>query len=196
MDRLVGGAFPEVEGGSTRDVGCREGRARSVASRDDGCGGVNEADVRAGDIDGGVLGLEVPGVVAAVADEVLKFNPGVGVSERAALWLEDGSDAPVGRDDVEACEEAVVRESNDAFRSGERFSKTCVKRRGVGAVCFVKRDERSRRGDPSGCRGEARFSRAYERNRRPVLENRNASVVCRSRREELPERVREVPRTW
>jgi len=119
VDRLVGGAFLEVEGGGTRDVGCREGGARAVASRDDGCGGVNEADVRAGDLDRGVLGLEVPGVVAAVADEVLKFDPGVGVSERAALWLEDGPDALVGRDHVEPGEQVVVRQREDALGRGE-----------------------------------------------------------------------------
>ena len=180
----------------TRDVGGRKGGARAEAGWYFQGGGVDEADEGTRYVDGDVLRAEEPGVVATVPDEEFLLDSGVWFGERAALWLEDGSDAPVGRDDVEACEEAVVRESNDAFRSGERFSKTCVKRRGVGAVCFVKRDERSRRGDPSGCRGEARFGRAYERNRRPVLENRNASVVCRSRREELPERVREVPRTW
>jgi hypothetical protein len=40
------------------------------------------------------------------------------------------------------------------FRSGEIFSETCVERRGVGAVCFVKRDECGGGGNPSGCRGE------------------------------------------
>ena len=117
--RLVGGAFLEIEGGGTRDVGCREGGARAVASRDDGCGGVNEADVRAGDFDRGVLGLEVPGVVAAVTDEVLEFDPGVGVSERAALGLEDGTDALVGRDHVEPSEQVVVRQREDALGGGE-----------------------------------------------------------------------------
>jgi hypothetical protein len=43
-----------------------------------------------------------------VPDEELLFDSGVRVGERAALWLEDGSDALVGRYDVEACEEAVV----------------------------------------------------------------------------------------
>ena len=119
VDRLVGGAFLEVEGGGTRDVGCREGGARAVASRDDGCGGVNEADVRAGDFDRGVLGLEVPGVVAAVADEVLEFDPGIGVSERAALGLEDGTDALVWRDHVEPGEQVVVRQRKDALGRGE-----------------------------------------------------------------------------
>jgi hypothetical protein len=89
------------------------------------------------------------------------FDPGVWVRECAALWLEDGSDAFVGRDDVEACEEAVVGESNDAFCGGKGLTKTSIERRGVGAVRFVKRDECGGRGDPSGCRGEARFGRAY-----------------------------------
>ena len=41
-------------------------------------------------------------------DKELLFDPGVRVGECEALWLEDGLDALVGRDDVEACEEAVV----------------------------------------------------------------------------------------
>ena len=41
-------------------------------------------------------------------DEELLFDSGVRVSERAALWLEDGSNVPVGRYNVEACKEAVV----------------------------------------------------------------------------------------
>ena len=63
--------------------------------------------------------MEEPRVVATVPDEERLFDSGVRVGESAALWLEDGPDVLVGRDDVEACKEAVVRESNDAFCCGE-----------------------------------------------------------------------------
>ena len=56
---------------------------------------------------------------ATVPDEKLLFNAGVRIGEGTVLWLEDGADALVGRDDVETCEEVVVHESNDTFRGGE-----------------------------------------------------------------------------
>jgi hypothetical protein len=54
-----------------------------------------------------------------VADEVLEFDPGIGVSERAALGLEDGTDALVWRDHVEPGEQVVVRQREDALGRGE-----------------------------------------------------------------------------
>ena len=99
----------ESEGMGTRDVGGREGGAGAVAGGYLQGGGVDEADKGASDVDGDVLRAEEPGVIAAMPDKELLFDPGVLVRECAALWLEDGSDAFVGRDDVEACEEAVVR---------------------------------------------------------------------------------------
>ena len=48
-------------------------------------------------------------------NEELVFNFIVWVGEHAVLWLEDGSDVLVGHYDIEACKEAVVRESNDMF---------------------------------------------------------------------------------
>ena len=52
--------------------------------------------------------MEERRVVAIVPNEDLLFDSGVRIGECAALWLEDGPDALVGRDDVEACKEAVV----------------------------------------------------------------------------------------
>jgi len=116
---LVSGILVESEGMGTRDVSDRKGGARAVAGWYLHRGGVDEADKGASDVDGDVLHAEELGVIATMPDEELLFDSGVRVGECAALWLEDGSDALVGRDDVEACEEAVVRESNDAFRGGE-----------------------------------------------------------------------------
>jgi hypothetical protein len=47
------------------------------------------------------------------------FDSGIRVGECAVLWLEDGLDVLVGHDDVETYKEAVVRESNYAFRGGK-----------------------------------------------------------------------------
>ena len=44
-----------------------------------------------------------------MSNEELLFNAGIQVGEGTALWLEDGSDALVGRNDVETCKEVVVR---------------------------------------------------------------------------------------
>ena len=103
----------------TRDVGCLEGGARAVAGRYLGSGGIDKTDKGAGYVDGNVLHVEEPGVIAAVPDEELLFDAGVRVGEDTALWLEDGSDTFVGRDNIEPCKEVVVCESNDAFRGGE-----------------------------------------------------------------------------
>ena len=54
-----------------------------------------------------------------MSDEELVFVTGFWVTEGAALWLEDGTDAFVGHEDVEPCEEVVVCEGNDALRSGK-----------------------------------------------------------------------------
>jgi hypothetical protein len=109
VHRLVRGVLFESEGMGTRDVGGCKGGAGAEAGWDFQGGGVDEADKGTRYVDRDVLRAEEPGVVATVPDEELLFDSGVRFGERAALWLEDGSDAPVGRYDVEACEEAVVR---------------------------------------------------------------------------------------
>ena len=119
MHHFVGSVLLEGGGVCTRDVGCLEGGVRVVAGQYLGSGGINETDKGAGYVNGNVLSAEEPGVVAAMPDEELLFDAGVRVGEGTALWLEDGSDTLVGRDDVEPCEEVVVRESNDTFRCGE-----------------------------------------------------------------------------
>jgi hypothetical protein len=141
VDRLVGGAFLEVEGVGTRGVGCREGGAGAVAGWDVGGGGVDEADVRAGDFDRGVLGLEESRVIAAVADEVLEFDPGIGVGERSALWLEDRADTLVWRDHVEPGEQVVVCQREDALGIGEGLLEAGVERGCIFAAGLVERDE-------------------------------------------------------
>ena len=74
-----------------------------------------------------------------MADEVLVLDACVGVSECAALWLEDGADTLVGHDHVEPNKEAVVRH---VLQGGEVSTEACVKRGGIGTACFVERDER------------------------------------------------------
>jgi hypothetical protein len=63
--------------------------------------------------------VKEPGVVAATSDEELLFDAGVRVGEGAALWLEDWVNAFVRRNDVEPCEEVVIRQSNDALHGGK-----------------------------------------------------------------------------
>jgi hypothetical protein len=118
VNRLVGGAILEIKGVGERDVGRREGGTRAVACRDLGGGRVDEADERGGDFDWSVLCTHEPGVIAAVTHEVLEFGPGVGISEGAALGLEDGADALVGHNHVEPRKEVVVCKSDDALRGG------------------------------------------------------------------------------
>jgi hypothetical protein len=139
--RLVGGAFLKVEVVGSGDIGCCEGRARTVRGRDVGGGGIDEVDVRAGDFDRGVLGLEEPRVIAAVANEVLEFDPGVGVGERATLWLEDRADTLVWRDHVEPGEQVVVCQCEDALGAGEGLLEGGVERGGIVAAGLVERDE-------------------------------------------------------
>lgn len=119
MHHFVGSVLLEGEGVCTRDVGCLEGGARTVAGWYLDQGEVNKADKGAGDVDGDVLRTEEPGVVASVSDEELLLDASIRVDEGTAVWLDDGSDALVGRDDVETCEEVVVRESNDTFHGGK-----------------------------------------------------------------------------
>jgi hypothetical protein len=119
VHHFVGGILLESEGVCNRDVGYLEGGARAVAGRYLGRGGIDEADKGAGDIDRNILCVEELGVIAAMPNKEFLFDAGVWVGEGTALWLEDGLDVFVGRDDVEPCEEVVVRESNDTFRGGE-----------------------------------------------------------------------------
>ena len=153
-DHLVGGALLEIECGGSRDVSHREGRTGAVAGRDLCGGGVDEARKGARDFDWHILRTEEPGVIAAMPNEELVLEAGVGVRKGTALRLEDGLDALVRSDDVEPRKEVVVCQGNDALRGREELFETGIERRGVGALRFVKSDERGGRGDPSGCRGE------------------------------------------
>jgi len=119
VHHFVGGVLLESEGVCTRDVGCLEGGARAIAGWYLNRGGINEAGKGAGYVDGNILRAEEPRVVATVPDKELSFDAGVQVGEGTALWLEDGADALVGRDDIETCEVVAVRESNDPFHGGE-----------------------------------------------------------------------------
>ena len=51
-----------------------------------------------------------------MTDKVLKFGPGVGVGEGAALWLEVRADLLVWQEHIESCKEDVVCQCNDALR--------------------------------------------------------------------------------
>jgi hypothetical protein len=116
VHHFVGGVLLESEGVCTRDVGCLEGGARAIAGWYLNRGGINEAGKGAGYVDGNVLRAEELGVVATMSNEELSFDAGVRVGEGTALWLEDRADALVGHDNVETCEEVVVRESNVLIR--------------------------------------------------------------------------------
>ena len=115
MHRLVSGVLVEGEGTGTRDVDGREGGARAVAGWYLCRGGIDEADEGAGDVDGNIFRVEEPRVVATVPDEELLFDSSVQVGECAALWLEDGPDMLVGRDDVEACERLLFERAMTCF---------------------------------------------------------------------------------
>jgi hypothetical protein len=68
---------------------------------------------------------------------------------------------------------------------------------GTAGASSMKCDERSGRGDPSGRRCEARCGRAYEKTGEPVCEKSHERVwSAGAGEEELPERVRGIPRTW
>jgi hypothetical protein len=64
-------------------------------------------------INGGVLRMEEPGVIAAVAKEELMLKSGVQVGESMQLRLEDRADMFARCDDIESNEEVVVCKSND-----------------------------------------------------------------------------------
>ena len=63
-----------------------------------GC--INKAVKCGSHFDRSVLCTQEHGVIAAMTNEVLEFGPGVGVGEGAALGLEDGADALVGRNHI------------------------------------------------------------------------------------------------
>ena len=142
MDRPVGDAVLKIEGGCTRDVCRREGRACAVARRDLAGGSIDETDERAGDVDRDVFRAEEPRVIAAVPDKEFVLDSCVGVGEGTALWLEDGSNAFVWGDNVESCEQVVVCQSNDTLRGGEGLPEAGVEGRGVRAYLLVARNER------------------------------------------------------
>ena len=127
--------------------------------RDLGGGRVNNADKRCGHFDRRVLRVQESRVIAAMTNEVLEFGPGIGIREGAALGLEDRADALVGRNHVEPREEVVVCQRDDALCGEKRLLEAGVERLCVVRARLVERYERVRRGDPSGCRGEARGGR-------------------------------------
>ena len=131
MNRLVGGAVLKIESIGERDIGRREGRARAIACWDLGGGRVDKADKRGGNFDRSLLSLHELGVIAAVADEVLEFGPGVRVGEGAVLGLEDGADALVGHNHVEPCEEVIVCQRDDALCGGERLPEAGIECHGI-----------------------------------------------------------------
>ena len=77
-----------------------------------------EAGKYLGGINGGVFQVQEPGVIAAVAEEVLLFDAGVGIYKCALLWLDDGVDAFASCDDIESCEGGVVGQGSDMLGSG------------------------------------------------------------------------------
>ena len=58
------------------------------------------------------------GVIAAMAEEILVFNAGVGIGECTLLWLEDGADTFVSCVNVESCKEGVVGQGGDMLGGG------------------------------------------------------------------------------
>ncbi len=127
MDRPVGDAVLKIEGGCTRDVCRREGRTCTVARRDLAGGSIDETDKRAGDVDRDVFRAEEPRVIAAMPDKEFVLDSCVGVGEGTALWLEDGSNAFVWGDNIESCEQVVVRQSDNAPCGGEGLPKAGIK---------------------------------------------------------------------
>jgi len=127
--------------------------SRAVVGVDVSGGRIDDARKGAGDVDGSVVHVKEPRVVAAMPEEELVFEAGVGVHEGTALGLEDGADALVRGDDVETRKEVVVHQSNDALCGGEGLPEASIQ------CCiiitrFVECDERGGCGDLSGHRGE------------------------------------------
>ena len=126
------------------------------------------------------------------------FKSSVGTHEGTVLWLEDGANAFGRGDDVEPHEEVVVCQSNDMLCSGEGLPEAGVDHHCI-AAWLEEHDERGRRGNPSGCRGETGSGRDCESDEQGEAHCEMSHVQERAARagtEELPGRVRACPRMW
>jgi hypothetical protein len=122
-DHLVGDVLLEVEECGTGDDGSREDRSGAVASGDISDGRVDDAHEGAGYFDGSVLRAKELRVVAAIPEEELVLESGVGVCEGTALWLEDGADALVRGDDIVPCKELLFTRAMTRFMVERVFWK-------------------------------------------------------------------------
>ena len=87
MHRHVFDPILEGEGVRVGDFGCSEAWTGVVEGQDLHGGGVDEADIGAGDANRSILHMEEPGVITAVSDKVLVLDACVGtVSVQHCGW--------------------------------------------------------------------------------------------------------------
>jgi len=71
-----------------------------------------------------------------MSNKELMFDAGVRVSEGAALWLEDGADRFVRRNNIEPRKDVVVYQSSDALCGGKSLLEAGVQHCGIiSALC-------------------------------------------------------------